>query len=86
MCTSGCATKDHASYGECLRAKTTRIAYCNSAMGQDATAQKKWDRELDAYKDARRQGIQPAGTKAHQVENAVAISNELGTAYKAATD
>ena len=85
-CTTGCATKDHATYGQCLKAKRTVVAYCNSANGQDYTAQKNWDRELDAYKDARRQGIEPAGTKMHQIENAVAISNEVGVPYKAAAD
>lgn len=69
-----------------MRDKGTRVAYCDSANGRDATAQKKWDKELDAYKDARKQGIEPAGTKMHQIENAVAISNETGLAYKAAAD
>lgn len=86
MCTSGCPTKDCESYAACLRGKTVKVAYCNSANGQDYTAQKNWDRELDAYKDARRQGIEPAGTKMHQIENAVAISNEVGVPYRAAAD
>lgn len=83
-CSSGCPTPgEHQSYGECMRAKSNRIAYCNSAGGWDATAQKTWDKELAAYKDARSQGVQPAGTKRSQVENALRISETTGTAYQA---
>ncbi len=44
---------------------------------------KKWDKELKAYKDARAQGIQPAGTTMKKVQEAVRISNETGKAYGA---
>jgi hypothetical protein len=43
----------------------------------------KWDAELKAYKDARAQGIQPAGTSMKQVQKAVDISNKTGKAYGA---
>ena len=82
-CTSGCPTQDHESWGACMKAKGLRIGYANSAGGMDYTAQKKWDRDLDAYKDARAQGIQPSGTSRPQVEAALAISNTTGTAYQA---
>lgn len=82
-CTSGCATQDHGSYGECLRSKRPKVAYANMAGGMDATRQKNWDRDLDAYRDARRQGIQPSGTDRASVDRAIAISNETGTAYQA---
>lgn len=81
-CTTGCATQDCESYAACLRGKSTKVAYCNSASGQDFTAQKQWDKDLDAYKDARAQGIQPAGTTRHHVDNAVRISENTGTAFK----
>ncbi len=42
---------------------------------------RKWDKELKAYKDARAQGIQPAGTTMKKVQEAVRISNETGKAY-----
>lgn len=42
---------------------------------------KKWDKELQAYRDARAQGIQPAGTSMKKIEEAVKISNETGKAY-----
>ena len=44
---------------------------------------KKWDKELKAYKDARAQGIQPAGTTMKKVQEAVKISNETGKAFGA---
>lgn len=82
-CTTGCTTQDCPSYAACLKAKSLRVAYCNSASGQDYTAQKKWDRDLAAYKDARAQGIQPSSTSRDAVDRAVAMSNEVGKAYDA---
>ena len=82
-CSTNCPTQDHQTFGECLRAKGLRIAYCNSAAGQDYTAQKKWDADLAAYKDARRQGIQPSGTSRAQVDRAVQMSDKVGKAYEA---
>ncbi len=43
----------------------------------------KWDAELKAYKDARAQGIQPAGTSMKQIQKAVEISNKTGKAFGA---
>lgn len=83
MCTTGCRTKDHASYADCLRDKNPQAWNVNSASGHDYTAEKAHRAELQAYVDARAQGIQPSGTKKHQVEAAIAISNETGSAYQA---
>lgn len=44
---------------------------------------KKWDKELQAYRDARAQGIQPAGTSMKKIEEAVKISDKTGKAYGA---
>lgn len=82
-CSSGCPTQDHATYGECLRAKSTRVAYTNSANGWDATRQKKWDAELQAYRDARSEGIQPAGTSMRKIDEAKAMSDRSGRAFDA---
>ncbi len=81
-CRTGCPTKDHANWGECLRAADLRVAY-SGIGGNDATTQKKWDNELAEYRKAREQGIQPAGTKLAQVRQAVEISNKTGVAYQA---
>jgi hypothetical protein len=82
-CTTGCRTQDCESYASCLKGKGTKVAYANSAAGYDYTAQKKWDRDLAAYKDARDQGIQPSNTTRAAVDRAVAISNESGQAWDA---
>lgn len=82
-CTSGCPDQNCQSYADCLRNKGARVAFCNSANGQDYTTQKKWDRDLAAYKDARRQGIQPASTQRDAVDRAVRISDAAGKAWTA---
>jgi len=45
------------------------------------TTQKKWNSELEAYRSARAQGIQPNGTNRKQVEAAHKASEKLGVAY-----
>ena len=80
-CRTGCRTKDHASYHECLRAAGTATYLASPSKGLDGTAQKRWDKELAAYRDARRQGIQPDGTTRRTVEDAVRRSDEAGAAY-----
>jgi len=44
---------------------------------------KKWDAELQAYRDARAQGIQPASTRMRDIKVAVEVSNRAGKAFKA---
>lgn len=80
-CSSGCSTKDHRSWGECVKAKNARIAYAASARGSDATAQKQWDAELQAYRDARAEGIQPDGTTMKKIDAARRASDKAGAAY-----
>lgn len=79
-CTSGCKTQDHATWGECMRAKNAVIAYSGIAGG-DATAQKRWDNELQAYRDARAQGIQPTGTTMPKIQAALDASDKAGMAF-----
>lgn len=81
MCRSGCPTQDHESYGACLRAANTRVAYANSVNGWDYTKEKKWRKELSDYRAAVKQGIEPAGTDRKSIDQAVRISNETGKAY-----
>lgn len=82
-CSSSCPTRDHDSFGACLRAKGVKVAYCNSAGGMDYTAQKNWDRNLADYKDARAEGIQPGQTTPKAIEDARRASDATGTAFKA---
>jgi hypothetical protein len=44
---------------------------------------KAFNRELEAYKEARAQGIQPSGTSMKKIEEAVKASETLGRAYDA---
>ena len=80
-CTSGCKTRDHESYAECLRAKGTLIAYCNSANGSDYSGQKAFDKENALFRSAIAQGIEPDTTRRKDVERAIRISNETGRPY-----
>jgi len=77
-CRSGCRTQDHASYGDCLR--DANIGVSNEGA---ATAIKTTDRELSAYRDARKLGIQPASTKMKDIQKAVRVSEKIGKAAQA---
>jgi len=78
-CGEGCPT-----YGACLRRKNLHIGYCQSWRGHDYTADKKNERECDAYRAARAQGIQPGGTTTQAVRYALDQSNWHGRAFNAA--
>jgi hypothetical protein len=80
-CRTGCRTKDHGSYHECLRAANTTTYLASPSKGLDGTAQKRWDKELHEYREARRQGIAPDGTTKRAVEAAVKASDLAGAAY-----
>lgn len=55
------------------------------ANNKRAMPEKQWNAELKAYKDARAQGIQPAGTSIHKVREAIDKSDKAGKAYNANT-
>jgi hypothetical protein len=42
---------------------------------------KQHDRELGSYYDAIRQGIEPVSTKQKDIDAAVRLSNDMGTAF-----
>lgn len=73
-CTCGAG---HATFGACLRAKNIQIG----DLGRGAA--KRWDSDLQAYADARAQGIQPSGVEREAVDRAVRISEGDGTAFNA---
>lgn len=79
VCTCG---QGHATFGACVRAKNIRVGYCG-IKSLDLTAQKKLDRELDAYADAKRQGVQPAGTSTAATQFAMEVSDRRGKAFDA---
>lgn len=77
-CSSSCPTQDHTTYGECMRSKNIHaadVAY--------AAANQKHTKELTSYQAARKQGIQPRSTRARDIDAAVRISEQTGTAYRA---
>lgn len=79
--------KTHPVYVEgCFGCKvgTLKVGYCGKA-GQDATAQKRWDSELDLYSSAVKQGIQPESTKRRGVEAAIDWSEKNGKPYSEET-
>lgn len=78
-CTSGCPSGGHANWGECMRSKALQLAPNLS----DTQTQKQWDRELDSYESARRQGVEPRGTKQHLIDEAMRTSDATGVAYQA---
>lgn len=79
-CSSSCRTQDHASWGACVRAKNLRTPALSVEM---LTTQKAADKTLDDYQKARSYGIQPASTRAQDVQAAIRVSEITGTAHKA---
>lgn len=78
-CSSTCRTKDHPTYGACLRAKNLRTSALD---GDTSVAQKAADKSLDDYAKARSYGIQPASTRPNDIKAAVRISDHTGSAFQ----
>lgn len=76
-CRSGCPTQDHANWGECAR--DSNIGISNEVVAKKIGSVEK---ELNAYRDARKAGIQPATTKMKDIQNAVRASEKIGVAVK----
>ena len=83
LCRTGCHTKDHESWIECLRASNLQINTGDAGRAEAPMTAKKWDAELQAYRDARSEGIQPAGTTMKAITEAKKASDKLGAAYNA---
>ena len=75
---------DHSNckYDPCFgcKAKTLQL---NSGDAKRDIPDKKWTSELNEYKKARAEGIQPAGTTRAHIEQARKASETLGKAYDA---
>lgn len=68
-CSSSCRTKDHRTFGECMRAKNLQLSpHVNDAY---SVKQTNWDRDLDHYEKAVNNGLQPDGTQRWQVDKAI---------------
>jgi hypothetical protein len=75
-CRTGCRTRHHNSYGECLRDANPRVTFA-------ATPNNSWDRDIEKYRAVRQEGIQPDTTNPRDVEVAKAFSDKTGVAYDA---
>jgi hypothetical protein len=71
-------TKDCNCFG--CKVKTLQM---NAGDATRDIPDKKWNSELQSYRDARAQGIQPSGTNRRHVEEAYKASETLGKAYDA---
>jgi hypothetical protein len=79
---------EHLEYVEdCFTCRAMTVQFstgdANSNMIRSGWTNKKWDGELQAYRDARSQGIQPASTKMKDIKAAMEISDKTGKAYQA---
>jgi len=72
-CRSGCATRDHATWGECARASQLQVG---DVQGRNTN--RAWDYELDSYESAVRQGIEPKTTRLADTRAAVEFANTTG--------
>jgi len=55
------------------------------SSSQKMVSNKKWDSELEAYRAARAEGIQPAGTSMKKIQEARRASDVMGKAFDANT-
>jgi hypothetical protein len=67
------------------KAKGLQLATGDAAgnIVASGTTQKKWDKELAFYKEARAQGVQPEGTSRKAIEKALDASAVLNRPYNA---
>jgi len=75
--------RTHPDYVEgCFGCKASTLElHPGDAAHMLVVSRKKWDAELNAYADARRQGIQPAGTSMKAIKDAHKASENLGKPY-----
>jgi hypothetical protein len=67
------------------KAKGLQLATGDAAgnIVASGTTQKKWDKELQFYRDAKSQGVQPAGTSTKAIRSALQASEVLEKPYNA---
>ena len=71
---------------DCFRCKIVTLELnTGDANSKKNMSNKKFNHELDAYKEARKQGIQPGGTSMSKIEDAYKASEALGKAYNGNT-
>jgi hypothetical protein len=56
----------------------------NGGLVDGGWTNKKWDNELNLYREARAQGIQPEGTSTAKIRKAMDVSDKTGHAFGSA--
>lgn len=79
-CRSGCKTQDHETYAECCRAANPVAKNGTQSTDRLYGMEQRNALEIKEYREARAQGIQPAGTKLSDTRTAVAESQKADTA------
>lgn len=76
---------EHTEYvDDCFGCKIRTLELSTGDAGRaESMSDKKWNKELQAYRDARAQGVQPAGTTMKAVKESLEASDKLGAAYNA---
>lgn len=79
----------HTTYVDgCFSCKMATLQFAtgdaNSGLISNGWTNKKWNNELDLYRKARAQGIQPDGTSTAQIQKAMDVSDKTGHAYGSA--
>jgi hypothetical protein len=80
------ASTDHTQCGDdCFSCKIRTLEMnagdAKHSIVASGTTQKKWDKELAFYKEARAQGVQPEGTSRSAVQKALEASEVLNKPY-----
>jgi len=80
---------DHTGMDDCpcfgCKAKGLQLSTGDAAGNiiASGTTQKKWDKELQLYRDAKAQGVQPAGTSTKAIRAALTASETMNKPYDA---
>lgn len=81
-CSANCPTRNCKNFGDCLRSKSVgAIGYKESKGECSGKGRITTEMELDLYRSAVQQGIEPASTGYQAVQDSIIISNEVGAAY-----
>jgi len=77
-CTSGCKTKDHATYAECLQSKAPVSR--NSTQTVDSMYARHYENQaiITEYKAAKAQGLQPPTSQLADIRATVAAAEKKG--------
>lgn len=79
-CSSGCPTQDHATYGQCMKAKGAVVGVITP--NQDYANRSRFWTEIKEYREAKAQGIQPKSSKLEDIRAAVNRSQRSDTAVQ----